>query len=422
MRPMPWWYGTPHNPPELISQQEVELTEDGTVELEIDTTIAKELHPDSDQRYEIIAEVRDQSRRTIIGNGSVLATRKPFTVFSWVDRGYYHSGDTINASFHAKTLDSRPVQGKGKLRLLKVAYNRNNEPVEKVVQTWNLDTDKQGLASQQIKAKEKGQYRISYEVDDTNGHVIEGGYIFTVIGDGFDGGDFRFSDLELIPDKAEYRPGDTVKLQINTNRRNGTVLLFVRPSNGIYLPPKRIDLRGKSTVEEITVIRKDMPNFFVEAVTVANGRIFQSAKEIVVPPEKRVINVEVEPSAETYKPGEKGTVKVRLTDYAGKPFEGSTIVSIYDKSVEYISGGTNVPDIQEFFWKWRRNHNPRHESNLNRYSNERVPLRGETMGPLGVFGRTVADDFSSSGGTYRFRADQPLPKVCLLYTSDAADE
>lgn len=412
MRPMPWWYGTPHNPPELISQQEVELTEDGTVELEIDTTIAKELHPDSDQRYEIIAEVRDQSRRTIIGNGSVLATRKPFTVFSWVDRGYYHSGDTINASFHAKTLDSRPVQGKGKLRLLKVAYNRNNEPVEKVVQTWNLDTDKQGLASQQIKAKEKGQYRISYEVDDTNGHVIEGGYIFTVIGDGFDGGDFRFSDLELIPDKAEYRPGDTVKLQINTNRRNGTVLLFVRPSNGIYLPPKRIDLRGKSTVEEITVIRKDMPNFFVEAVTVANGRIFQSAKEIVVPPEKRVINVEVEPSAETYKPGEKGTVKVRLTDYAGKPFEGSTIVSIYDKSVEYISGGTNVPDIQEFFWKWRRNHNPRHESNLNRYSNERVPLRGETMGPLGVFGRTVADDlYFSSGGTYRFSGNQPLPKA-----------
>ena len=158
MRPMPWWYGTPHNPPELISQQELELTEDGTVELEIDTAIAKELHSSSDQRYEIIAEVRDQSRRTIVGNGSVLATRKPFTVFSWVDRGYYHAGDTINASFHAKTLDNQPVQGQGKLRLLKVVYNRNDEPVEKVVQTWDLDTDKQGLASQQIKAKEKGQY------------------------------------------------------------------------------------------------------------------------------------------------------------------------------------------------------------------------------------------------------------------------
>ncbi|MEL0095121.1 MAG: MG2 domain-containing protein [Planctomycetaceae bacterium] len=394
VRPMPWWFGTPHNPPELISQQEVELTADGTVELEIDTAVARDLHPNTDHRYEIVAEVRDQSRRTIVGNGSVLATRKPFTVFSWVDRGYYHSGDTIRASFNAKTLDGRPVQGKGKLRLLKVTYNRDNEPVERVVQSWNLNTNAQGLASQQIKAKEKGQYRVSYEVDDGNGHTIEGGYIFTVIGDGFDGGDFRFSDLELIPDKAEYRPGDTVKLQINTNRRQGTVLLFVRPSNGVYLPPKRIDLKGKSTIEEIAVIRKDMPNFYVEAVTVANGRVFQSTKEIVVPPEKRIINVEVQPSSNTYKPGEKGTVKVRLTDHDGKPFEGSTIVSIYDKSVEYISGGTNVPGIQEFFWKWRRNHYPRYESNLQRYSYERVPPGANRMNALGVFGHTVAEDLN----------------------------
>ena len=397
VRPFPWWYGTPHIPPELISQQEVELNADGTVELEIDSAIAKELHPNSDHRYEIVAEVRDQSRRTIVGNGSVLATRKPFTVFSWVDRGYYHSGDTIHASFNAKTLDNRPVQGKGKLRLLKISYNRDNEPVERVVQTWNLNTDAQGLASQQIKAKESGQYRISYEVDDGNGHVIEGGYIFTIIGAGFDGAGFRYSDLELVPDKAEYRPGDTVRLQINTNRRNSTVLLFVRPSNGVYLPPKRINLKGKSTVEEITVIKKDMPNFYVEAVTVANGRIFQSTKEIVVPPEKRVINVEVEPSSETFKPSEKGTVKVRLTDHEGEPFEGSTIVSIYDKSVEYISGGSNIPGIQEFFWKWRRSHYPRHESNLLRYSYERVAPGTNQMAVLGVFGYTVAEDMSLLG-------------------------
>ena len=35
------------------------------------------------------------------------------------------------------------------------------------------------------------------------------------------------------------------------------------------------------------------------------------------------------------------------------------MVAIYDKSVEYISGGSNVPEIKEFFWKWRRHHDPR---------------------------------------------------------------
>ncbi len=74
----------------------------------------------------------------------------------------------------------------------------------------------------------------------------------------------------------------------------------------------------------------------------------------------------VTPSSETYKPGEKATVNVKLTDSAGKPFVGSTVVAIYDKAVEYISGGSNVEDIKAFFWKWQRTHYPQNETNLMR--------------------------------------------------------
>ena len=45
----------------------------------------------------------------------------------------------------------------------------------------------------------------------------------------------------------------------------------------------------------------------------------------------------------------KAKVNLKLTDSAGKPFVGSTVVAIYDKSVEYISGGSNVEDIKVFF-------------------------------------------------------------------------
>ena len=68
--------------------------------------------------------------------------------------------------------------------------------------------------------------------------------------------------------------------------------------------------------------------------------------------------MEVKPSAETYKPGEPATVRLKLTDMEGKPFVGSTVVTIYDKALEYISGGANTEDIKAFFWKWRRRHNP----------------------------------------------------------------
>jgi len=392
-RPWPIWWHQGHQPPELVAEQEVEIGKDGTVKVKIDTGIAKALHPDQDHSYSITAEVTDQSRRTIVGTGNVLVARKPFTVYAWVNRGYYRVGDTIGASFDAHTLDHKPVEGRGKLELLKISYEKG-KPVETPVQEWKLDTNAEGQAFQQITASQAGQYRLAYKVTDSKKHTIEGGYLFTIIGEGFDSSQFKFNALELIPDKADYAPGDKIKLQINTDRVGSTVMLFLRPSNGVYLPPKVLRLKGKSTVVDVDVVKKDMPNFFIEALTVADGKVHTESKEIVVPPENRVLAVDIEPSKEAYKPGEKAKVKLKLTDFFGEPFVGSTVVAIYDKSVEYISGGSNVPDIKPFFWKWRRHHRPQTESSLARFF-QNVILRNATgMQNLGVFGATVAEEMN----------------------------
>lgn len=409
VRPMPiWWPHFDRTPPEVVAEVEREIGPEGTIDVEIDTVLAKELHGDSDHKYTITAEVRDESRRTIVGTGQVLVARKPFKVFAWVDRGYYRVGDAVTAHFNAQTLDHKPVKGKGTLKLLKITYDASKQPIETPVQTWELNTDEEGQAKQQIQASAQGQYRLSYTLTVSQGHAIEGGYIFTIVGEGFNGSDFRFSNVELVPDRAEYAPGDKVKLQLNTNRVDSTVLLFTRPANGVYLEPKLLRLKGKSTLEEIAVIQKDMPNFFVEAVTVAGGRVHSETKEIVVPPEKRVINVEVLPSQKEYMPGEKGKVKIHLTDANGKDFVGSTVLTMYDKSVEYISGGSNVGDIKEFFWKWRRHHQPGGQDSLAKHESNLTLPNKPGMGPLGIFGATAADEFdgkdqlAAGGGQMNF--------------------
>ena len=244
---------------------------------------------------------------------------------------------TIEALVHAHTLDQKPVSGQGTLTLFRVTYDAKQQPVEQAVRTWDLATDAQGDARQQLAASEAGQYRLAYRLTDAKGHVEEGATVFVIRGQKFDGREFRFNDLELITDKREYAPGDKVQLLINTNRGGGAVLLFLRPTNGLYLPPKLIRLQGKSTVEEVAVVQKDMPNFFIEAITIANGRLHTEVREVVVPPEKRVLNVEVLPSQKDYLPGAPAKVQVKLTDLAGKPFVGSTVLSVYDKSLEYIS-------------------------------------------------------------------------------------
>jgi uncharacterized protein YfaS (alpha-2-macroglobulin family) len=390
--PVPFWWHQPAPQPELVMENTVPVGPDGKVIFEIDSAVAKELHGNQDHAYAVTAEVVDESRRTIVGNGNVLVARKPFKIYSWLDRGHYRSGDVVLARFSAQTLDRKPVEGGGAMTLYAVSYDDKNQPVEKVVDRWDVATNVEGYARQQFKPAQPGQYRIVYKLTDKKNNTVEGATVFLVRGDGYTAKDARFNDLELIAEKREYNPGEKVKLLINTNRSGGTVLFFPRPTNNVYLPPKIIRLSGKSTEEEVAIVQKDMPNIFVEAVTVSNGKVYNEVREIVVPPEKRVLNVEVLANHQEYKPGEEATVKVKLTEANGEPFVGSTVLTVYDKSVEYISGGSNVPEIKEYFWKWRRRHNPQMETNVNHFFHNLLRPKERGMGDLGIYGATVIEE------------------------------
>ena len=168
-----WWRNWNPEQPEVIMEDEMAIGPDGTVKVTIDTAATKELHPDKDHNFAITAEVVDSSRRTIVGTGNVIAARKPFQVFAWVDHGHYRTGDTIKASFQGLTPDKQPVVGTGEVSLVSISY-KDAKPIEKVVQTWKLATDAEGRANLQVKAAKAGQFRIVYKLTDAKKNTIEG--------------------------------------------------------------------------------------------------------------------------------------------------------------------------------------------------------------------------------------------------------
>ncbi len=235
------------------------------------------------------------------------------------------------------------------------------------MQSWDVETDAEGTANLKMVLEKAGQFRVAVKLKDSEGHEQEGGYLLFVRGPDENGRGYRFNDLELITEKREYQPGEKVSLQINTNKDNSTVLLFVRAANGLCPKPIVLKLKGKSTVYEFEIERSDMPNIFVEGLTIADGRMHSAVREIVVPPEQRVANVEVIPSAEKYRPGVEAKVRLKLTDLEGKPFRGNTVISVYDASLEYIAAST-IPEIRSYFWNVRRYHHVSNVSTLNRMS------------------------------------------------------
>lgn len=397
--PLPPWWSGPTGPPEVVAEGEAELDANGELRLPIDTAIAAQRHPNSDHNYAITAEVTDAGRRTVSGGGSVLAARRPLDVTVWLDRGFYDVGDTARARVSVRRPDGKSVAGGGELRLMKIGPpveqptdSKNGElvdPEETLVQSWRLASGAGGAAEMRLKASEPGRYRLVYRSEAIDDEPVEGGLIFSIRGPGYDGGEFRFGDLELTPDKPEYAPGETMRLMVNTDRAGATVSLFVRPVGGVYDAPQVLRLSGKSTVIELPITREDLPNFYVEAHTVSDGRLHTVTKRIVVPPASRVLQVAASPSAATYLPGEEGKLGVRITDAEGNPIVGQATLAVYDRSIDAIAGGPSSGDIRKQFWDWTRGHSPSVTHSLLRSEGPVVSNGTPVMRPLGAFGNVM---------------------------------
>ena len=157
----------------------------------------------------------------------------------------------------------------------------------------------------------------------------------------------------MVADKSDYKPGETLKLRVNSDRENAHVWLFLHISGGAGSEAKRIQLDGKSLEVPVPLDLKDMPNMFIEGITVHGAKVHTAVKQVLLPPVSKVIEVTLEPAKTKVKPQEKSSLKVTLKDAAGKPVTGTAVLAIYDKSLEAITHGSNVGPIQDNFWKWK---------------------------------------------------------------------
>ncbi len=405
-----WWWGYSGiqraNPVrELVQQGEGRINPDGTLDIEIDTADAARNHGDVDHQYVIEAEVRDSSRRTITGQGTVKVTRQAYYNVMQPGRGYYKPGEEMFIKVRSLTPANQPVKTEGVVTVSEVVFGGPNNAHIKETQlkTWRAETNDLGELTIQLRHERSGQLKIKFESPDEWGGKVEGYALIWVVGDDFDGKLHRFNNLELITDKREYKPGDVAHVMINTKHAGSYVLYSGDVDNNTLIDYKLLHLPGRSTVVDVPITKNSAPNFFIEATTVADTRVHQQTRRIVVPPEKGVLQVSVASDKAEYKPGERANVEVTARTLDGKPAEAQVTLSAFDKSVLYIQGET-TPPIAKFFHGNLRSHSLQMRTNLyeqfSAWGYMHRPF--EQLYPLpaswnGVWGPVVADWRSVSG-------------------------
>lgn len=348
---------------DLVAQGIADLKPDGTYEVEIDTARATAEQGSGDHRYTVEAEVRDASRRTVEGKGSVIATRQAFYAFLETDGGWYRPGSDAFVEVRTLTPDNVPVAASGEVVVARIRYEGadRSQVKEEEIKRWEAGTDAQGRLSFKVPIPGEGQYRITFKTRDSWKQEVQGNAVFWVSGPKFDGRVYRFNDLEIIADKRSYKVGETAHLLINTAESNSRILFSDSVTQEALLSYRFIDLPSLSTVVDLPIKADRVPNFFVEATLVRNGRVHTESRELFVPPERGLLNVTVETDKAVYKPGEKGTVRVKASDLAGKPVAGEITLTAFDDAVTAIQDEFG-PSPRVFFYGQKRYHYPRSDS------------------------------------------------------------
>lgn len=382
--PRPWWYHKPIQKPELVYNLETKLNNKGEYSFKVQTALAKKIFGDKDQKYEVVTEVIDASRRTISSKKSFFLKTKPFELKVWTSQSYYHQGQEVKTFFSTRT-NSSFIETKATIKLYELSHH-NEQIEEKLLMTWQMNDKRLSVREHRFKVPQSGQYKIEINALDNAKKSQTTATIFNVYGNIVKESKFQYNSIELLTDKVTYSEGETCFLRINTQQLDSTVVLYVKPSQGVYHKPKIIQLKNKTTLEKIPIDQKDMPNFFFEAYTVFGSQIHKVIKEVYVPPVKKSLHISLKTDQMKYLPGGEVEVDLLITDSTNNPVKADLVLAVYDKSIEYISGGSNIPEIKSYFWKWRRRHEPSLNTNLDRYMNNLYKRGEEQMRSLGLFG------------------------------------
>ncbi len=406
-RPFPWFYedidGTSsmqwrrsYGGDQILKRETLKTDAMGRVTVSFESTA----NEGQDLEYRIEARVTDASRREIIGNGSVRVTKQAYYVQAKPAHNLYRPQDKVEVEFRALDANDQPIETEGlvkvtrdfwfeiwlapdnrevkgdELKQLRAQSNiwppRPERPDQKGwrlkfrgyehddILTRTVKTDTNGVAEFSFTPEREGYYRIVWSSDDrvrrtqyanfTNRITAEttvwiANNSTTELG-------YRHDGVEVIVDKDTFRVGQIAPVMLVANTADRHVLFSVEGED-LY-SYQLVHLNGTVKLIQLPVEEKHVPNIFLSATLVNDRQIHSDTKQVIVPPTKNFLNVEVQTDRPIYQPREEGTLTVTTRNDEGKPVSAEVALSLVDESVFYIQSDY-AGDPRQFFFGNKRN-------------------------------------------------------------------
>ncbi|MGO9256596.1 MAG: alpha-2-macroglobulin family protein [Bryobacteraceae bacterium] len=332
------------NPGDQLDQGEGELDADGKLNIEVETSVSDHKW---DYMYRVEARVTDQARREITGRGWILATYGSFALNIRPERYFYRPGEKAALIVEARDYDNKPVATRAHVELLAWDRHKHKETDLKASTDLTIGADGEGTASLDM-PQQGDTYRVRVTARTPEGREIEDYSYVWVSGGGFDFESGQDQAIPIVPDKKQYRAGDTAKLLIVTGKPNTPVYVAVE---GRDLREWRLVRSADSTATfEIPVTAQDEPGISVSAGFVRKGTYYAGTKYLRVPPAEHQLNVKVATDKPQYLPGQTAEYSIDVTGNDGKPVPRAEFsLGVVDEAIYAIVKDTTQDPIEFFF-------------------------------------------------------------------------
>lgn len=410
-RDFPWFYDDmAHNPSPFGNRgqnvhHEVVKT-DATGKATI--TFQSANNTGQDHEYEIEARVTDSSRREIVGHGSVKVTRQPYHVFARTEHNIHRPGKKVEATFTAQDANNQPIDVKGKVKVVRKVWREiwitpaGGEvadaelralkkaapfppPVNSGQFPWRLKS--QGYEDEEILSREldtgaDGEASLSFTPDKEGYYSVEWTSSSAIVPDPQGRPPFPITaqtavwaadpnstllgyhndNVQIIVDKDTFRVGETAPVMLHSPASDRYVLFCVE---GEKLHSHQvIHLEGAAKLIPLAITEDHVPNIFLNASTVTENRLSSDQKQVIVPPTKNFLTVEVEADRKEYQPREEGELTLTARDHEGKPVAAEISFGLVDESVFYIQQDY-AGDPRKHYFGAKRGHRIRSRSSFN---------------------------------------------------------
>lgn len=226
-----------------------------------------------------------------------------------------------------------------------------------LVESQKATTDGQGRGSISFTPKQGGNYRIVATGRDSGGHTIKSSTFSWVSGGETFWGVNDTNRIDLIADKASYKPGETAKVLVPAPYKGMTALMTIE--RGEVIQHRLITIKGTTELLEVPITADHAPNIYVSLVLVK-----AADQEVPVPDlrvglinlpvstEQQELTIAVTPDKESAGPRDEVAYTIKATDHTGKGVKAEIGLALVDKSVLTLADDPN-PTLRQAFYEKR---------------------------------------------------------------------